>query len=65
MFKKVVKNIIEVLGKTWVTMGEFGLILFGLSFLWSVGKIEFFTVLVLIGIITLIDKINDKRSGGN
>lgn len=59
--KKIIKNIIEVTGKTFVTIGEFGLILFGLSFLWSVGKLEFFTVLTLVGIITVIDKIKDSK----
>lgn len=62
--KKVFKNIIEVLGGVVVTTGEFGLILFGLSFLWSIGKLEFFTTLALVSIITVIDKIKDSKKSG-
>lgn len=62
--KKVFKNIIEVLGGVLVTTGEFGLILFGLSFLWTIGKLEFFTVLALVGIITVIDKIKEYKKHG-
>ena len=62
--KKIIKNIIDVLGKTLVTTGEFGLILFGLSTLWSVGKLDFFTVLALVGIITVIDKIKESKKSG-
>lgn len=62
--KKIIKNIIEILGGTVVTIGEFGLILFGLSFLWSVGKLEFFTILILVGIITVIDNIKESKKSG-
>lgn len=62
--KKIIKNIVDVLGKTLVATGEFGLILFGLSILWRVGKVEFFTVLIFIGIITVIDKIKESKKFG-
>lgn len=61
---KIFKKVLEVLGSTVVTTGEFGLILLGLSFLWSVGKLEFFTVLALVGIITVIDKIKESKKLG-
>lgn len=61
---KLVRKIIGVLGHTLVTTGEVGLVLFSLSFLWSVGKLEFFTVLALVGIITAIDKIKESKKSG-
>lgn len=62
--KKIIKNIIEVLSSTVMTTGEFGLILFGLSFLWSVGKFEFFAILIVFGIATVIDKIKENKKSG-
>lgn len=62
--KKIIKNIIEVLSSTVVTTGKFSLILFELFFLWSVGKLEFFTALILVGITTVIDKIKESKKPG-
>ena len=62
--KKIIKNIIDVLGETLVIVGHFGLILFGLSSLWSIGKLKFFIVLALVGIITVIDKIKESKKSG-
>ena len=59
--KKTIKKTIGVLGSTLVATGEVGLILFSLSFLWSVGKFEFFTALIFVGIFTVIDKIKDGK----
>lgn len=59
--KKTIKNIIEILGNTLITTGEVGLILFGLSHLWTFGKFEFFVVLVMVVIITMIDKIKTNK----
>lgn len=61
---KLVRKIIGVLGHTLVATGEVGLVLFSLSFLWSVGKLEFFTALILVGIITVIDKIKECKKSG-
>lgn len=61
---KLIRKIVGVLGSTLVTTGEVGLVLFSLSFLWSVGKLEFFTVLILVGIITVIDKIKESKKSG-
>lgn len=61
---KIFKKVLEVLGNTLVTTGEVGLVLFSLSFLWSVGKLEFFTVLAFVGIIIVIDKIKENRKSG-
>ena len=59
--KKIIKKIVGVLGSTLVATGEVGLILFSLSFMWSVGKLEFFTALISVGIFTVIDKIKDGK----
>lgn len=61
---RLIRKIIGVLGNTLVTTGKVGLVLFSLSFLWSVGKLEFFTVLSLVGIITAIDKIKASKKSG-
>lgn len=61
---KIIRKIIGVLGNTLVTTSEVGLVLFSLSFLWSVGKVEFFAVLALVGIITAIDKIKENKKSG-
>lgn len=61
---KIIRKIIGILGNTLITTGEVGLVLFSLSFLWSVGKLEFFTVLILVGIITVIDKIKESKKSG-
>ena len=62
--KKIIKNIIDVLGETLVIVGHFGLILFGLSSLWAMGKVKFFIALALVGIITVIDKIKESKKSG-
>lgn len=61
---KIIRNIIGILGNTLVTTSEVGLVLFSLSFLWSVGKLEFFIVLALVGIIIVIDKIKESKKSG-
>ena len=61
---KLIRKIIGVLGNTLVATGEVGLVLFSLSFLWSIGKLEFFTTLALVGIIAVIDKIKESKKSG-
>ena len=58
---KLIRKIVGTLGNILVTTSEFGLVLFGLLFLWSIGKLEFFTVLILVGIITAIEKIKESK----
>ena len=62
--KLIIKNIIDILSSVIVITGQFGLLLFGLSTLWSVGKLEFFTALALVGIIAVIDKIKESKKSG-
>lgn len=61
---KLIRKIIEILGNTLITTGEVGLVLFSLSFLWSVGKFEFFTILILVGIVTVIERIKEYKKHG-
>ena len=49
--KKIIRNIIDVLGTTLMILGEVGLIMFGLSHLWTFGKINFIVIFIVIGII--------------
>lgn len=58
---KLIRKIIEVLGSTLVTTGEVGLTIFGLTYLWTVSKIAFIFAVVLVSIITMIDKIKDSK----
>ena len=59
--KKIIKDIIDVLGNTLIITGEVGLILYGLSYLWTDNKFNFFIVFIVVTIIKVIDKIKDKR----
>ena len=49
--KKIIGNIIEILGTTLTILGEVGLIMFGLSHLWRIGKINFIVIFIIIGIV--------------
>jgi len=56
--KRIIRNIMDVLGTTLMTLGEVGLIMFGLSHLWTLGKINFIVIFIVIGI---IEGINIKK----
>ena len=58
---KVFNKIIEFLGNILITVGEVGLTIFGLTYLWSVSKVAFIFALVLVGIIKMIYKIKKRR----
>ena len=52
--KRIIRDIIDVLGTTLMILGEVGLIMFGLSHLWTIGKINFIVIFIVIGIIEAI-----------
>lgn len=52
--KKIIRNIIEVLGTTLIILGEVGLIMFGLSHLWTIGKVNFIVIFIVMSIIEVI-----------
>ena len=54
ILKKTIKNIIDVLGTTLMILGEVGLIMFGLSHLWTLGKIKFVVIFMVVSIIEVI-----------
>ena len=54
--KGIILKFFVVLCKALIATGEVGLILFSLSFLWTVGKFEFFATLILAAIFTVVDK---------
>ena len=58
-FKRIIRNIIEILGQTLVITGEVGLILLGLSYLWMINKITFLAVFIAMGIVYIIEKIKE------
>lgn len=49
--KRIIRNIIDVLGTTLILLGEVGLIMFGLSYLWALGKIPIIVSFIVIGIV--------------
>ena len=55
ILKKIIRNIIEVLGTTLMILGEVGLIMFGLSHLWTLGKIKFIVIFIVVGIVEIIN----------
>ena len=52
--KKIIKDIIDVLGNTLIITGEVGLILYGLSYLGIDNKFNFFAVFIVVAIIFLL-----------